>query len=347
MTTGPDFARFKTALLGGTPDRVPLAEVLVDHEIKEAFLREEVGDVETDLRFWLDAGYDYIILGRRLIGYPPFWDRAALRTYYDVQARRAGTPGGRGPIRNWNDFRAYPWQKPSEIDFAIFDEIEKRLPTNVKVVRYLGPIFQIVWMLMGLEGFSYALQDEPDLVRALFEKVGNLVLAEFDEVLERDSVGAIWFLDDVAFKGGLMVRPSILQTFQFPFIREMAGRCRERGIPFVYHTDGNVKEIIPDLVQMGVCALHPLEPVSVDIYEMKRQWGNRLCLIGNIELASVLATGTVDEVIEDTKLHIRRLAPGGAYCLGSSNSVTGDVPIENYRAMIDTVIKFGEYPISV
>ena len=57
-TTGPNFARFKTALLGGTPDRVPLAEVLVDHEIKEAFLGGEVGDVETDLRFWMDAGYD-------------------------------------------------------------------------------------------------------------------------------------------------------------------------------------------------------------------------------------------------------------------------------------------------
>ena len=80
---------------------------------------------------------------------------------------------------------------------------------------------------------------------------------------------------------------------------------------------------------------------------MKKRYGDRLCLIGNIELASVLATGTPRDVIEDTKMHLRRLAPGGGYCLGSSNSVTGDVPIENYRAMIDTVMEFGKYPVCV
>ena len=85
--------------------------------------------------------------------------------------------------------------------------------------------------------------------------------------------------------------------------------------------------------------------VVVDIYEMKKRYGDRLCLIGNIELATVLATGTPQDVIEDTKMHLRRLAPGGGYCLGSSNSVTSDVPIENYRAMIDTVMEFGKYPI--
>ena len=98
---------------------------------------------------------------------------------------------------------------------------------------------------------------------------------------------------------------------------------------------------------MGVCALHPLEPIAVDIYEMKREYGDRLCLIGNIELATVLARGTVRDVVEDTKLHLRRLAPGGRYCLGSSNSVTRDIPLDNYRAMVDTVMEFGRYPVRV
>ena len=144
-----------------------------------------------------------------------------------------------------------------------------------------------------------------------------------------------------------MVSPSVLRKYQFPFIREMAGKCKERGIPFLYHSDGNVKEIIPELINMGVCALHPLEPIAVDIYEIKKEYGDRLCLIGNIDLGTVLVTGTVEEIIEDTKMHIQRLATGGGYCLGSSNSITYDVPIENYRAMIDTVMEFGRYPICV
>ena len=344
-TNTPDFRRFRTALLRGQPDRVPLAEVLVDHEMKEAFLGEKVTDVEADLRFWMAAGYDYVLLGRRIAGFPPFWNAAGVDNYYEVQARRSPTPGSRGPVADWHDYRNYPWMTPADLDFAILDQVPQYLPPNVKVVRYLGPIFQVVWMLMGFDTFAFALRDDPKLVQALFDKVGQLVLAEFYDAVARPEVGAVWFLDDVGIKTGLMVNPEVLRHFQFPFIAEMAGHCRTKGVPFIYHTDGDVRQIIPELIEMGVCALHPLEPLAVDIYELKRTYGQQLCLIGNIELASVLALGTVDQVIADTKRHLRELAPGGGYCLGSSNSVTRDVPLENYRAMIDTVKRYGEYPI--
>ena len=345
QNAGPDFNRFRTALLGGEPDRVPLAEVLVDHEIKEAFLGEKVTQVEADVRFWLSAGYDYVLLGRRIAGFPPFWNAARDSDYYDVQVRRAPTPGGVGPVADWTDYRKYRWMEPGDLDLAILDEATQYLPPNVKVVRYLGPIFQVVWMLMGFDTFAFALQDDPKLIRAMFDRVGELVLAEFYDAVERPEVGAIWFLDDVGIKSGLMVDPAVLREYQFRFIAEMAGDCRTRSLPFIYHTDGDVRQIIPELIDMGVCALHPLEPLAVDIYEMKQTYGRRLCLIGNIELASVLALGSVDDVIADTRRHLRELAPGGGYCLGSSNSITRDVPLANYRAMLDTVVRWGRYPI--
>ena len=68
----PNFERFRTAITGGVPDRVPLAEAQIDVEVKERFLSTPVNEVGTDLRFWLSAGYDYIILGRRMVGAPPF-----------------------------------------------------------------------------------------------------------------------------------------------------------------------------------------------------------------------------------------------------------------------------------
>ena len=346
MTTpDPSFDRLRTALYCGVPDRVPLIEVLVDHEMKEAFLGQPVRDVQADLQFWLNARYDYIILGRRLLGFPPFWNQATLEDHYQVQAQRPATPGERGPVSSHSDFHAYPWMKPCEIDFRILDQVEQHLPDEMKVVRYLGPVFQMVWMLMGFETFVFALRDESGLVRDMFEKIGELVRAEFDDAIVRDTVGAIWYVDDVGFKSGTMVDPAVLREYQFPLVRYMAGRCRERGIPFVYHTDGNIAEIIPDLIDMGINALHPLEPVAVDIYQMKRKYGDHLCLCGNIELATVLATGTKEQVIEDTMAHINQLAPGGGYCLGSSNSVTQDIPLENYQAMIDTVMELGRYPI--
>ena len=130
--------------------------------------------------------------------------------------------------------------KPSDIDFRILDQVEQHLPAEMKVVRYLGPVFQMVWMLMGFETFVFALRDEPGLVRDMFDKIGTLVRAEFDDAIARDTVGAIWYVDDVGFKSGTMVDPAVLMEYQFPLIRYMTGRCRERGIPFIYHTDGNI-----------------------------------------------------------------------------------------------------------
>ena len=222
----PDFRRFRTAVSAGTPDRVPLAEVLVDHEIKEAFLGRKVSGVEADLAFWIEAGYDYFLLGRRLLGFQPFWEQARADTYYDVQRLRSATPGWRGPVTNRQQFRQYPWMKAADIDFSILDRAEKHLPANIKIVRYLGPFFQLVWMLMGFEVFSYALRDERDLVAAMFEKIGGLLRAELDDALARDSVGAVWFLDDVGIKSGLMVAPDVLRRPLRCFCKAERRFCR-------------------------------------------------------------------------------------------------------------------------
>ena len=340
----PDFRRFLTAVTGRIPDRVPLAEVLIDHEIKESFLGHSIDTVAADLEFWLNSGYDYIILGRRLAGYPPFWEAATRDSYYDVQAPRVGPPRGRGPVSNRQDFQAYPWPKPTEIDFGIFDDVERHLPPQVKCVRYLGPIFQLVWMLMGFEVFAFALRDDPGLVEAMFDRIGSIALVELEDALQRESVGAVWYLDDIGMKTGLMVSPSVIRRYLFPYMKIIGARCRERGIPFIYHTDGNVESVIPELCEMGVCALHPLEPLAMDIRQVKRQYGGELSLIGGIDLLSVLALGNPESVAREVRACVRDLAPEGGYCIGSSNSVTKDVPLDNFHAMVRAAREFGRYP---
>lgn len=77
-------------------------------------------------------------------------------------------------------------------------------------------------------------------------------------------------------------------------MRIIGVKCREKGLPFIYHTDGNVESIIPDLRELGVCALHPLEPLALDIRRVERQYDQKLSLIGGIDLLSVLALGERD-----------------------------------------------------
>jgi uroporphyrinogen decarboxylase len=84
----------------------------------------------------------------------------------------------------------------------------------------------------------------------------------------------------------------------------------------------------------------------MDIAETKRKWGHKLCLIGNIDLGYTLTRGTPQEVEAEVKHRLREVAPGGGYCLGSSNSVTDFVPLQNYNAMREAALRYGAYPIA-
>lgn len=100
-----------------------------------------------------------------------------------------------------------------------------------------------------------------------------------------------------------------------------------------------------DLIECGYNSVHPIEPLGMDIYELKKKYGNKLCLIGNIEVDSFLSRGTPEQIEKEAKKKINALAPGGGYCCGSSNTVPYWVPIKNYRAMIEAIDKYGNYPI--
>jgi uroporphyrinogen decarboxylase len=339
----PNFERLKTALMGGVPDRVPIAEVTVDEGVKESFLDRKVNNLETDIEFYVRAGYDFITLGRRLAGYPPLYPAAKLENYYDVQ-RAIAYPTMKGTISSRDDYENYPWIKPEMLDFRIIDKAEGFLPPSMKVIRFVGPIFQMTWMLMGFENMCYALADDPELVSAIMDQLFEIVHFEVKDALQREIVGAIWYVDDIAMKDRLMISPDFLRQYFFPKLTILGTMCRERDVPFIYHTDGDVSDVLTDIIDAGVNTLHPIDPTAMDIYEVKQQVAGKLCVIGNVDV-HLLLTGKPDEVATETEKQIRCLAPGGGYVLGSSNSITRTVPPENYKAFLETARRVGTYPI--
>jgi uroporphyrinogen decarboxylase len=161
------------------------------------------------------------------------------------------------------------------------------------------------------------------------------VQRELEEALSRDTVGAVWYGDDIAFKGQLMVSPEFLNRVFFPRLTLLAGMCRSRNVPFLYHTDGEVTPVLEDIIAAGVNVLHPIDPTCMDIRAVKQAVSGRLALAGNVDV-DLLIRGERDEVIEATRRCLEDLAPGGGYILGSSNSIPRNVNIQNYRAMLDT-----------
>ena len=345
MNPDPNFDRIKKTLFCGQSDRVPLAEVLIDEEAKETFLGKPVNDLATDLEFHIKAGYDYVSLGRRMAGFPGVWDAARFDNYYEAQ-RPVGHGTMKGVIYDWDDFRSYPWMKHGDLDFRLLDESQRILPPEVKVIRYLGPLFQMTWLLMGFEQFSYKLAEDPPLVEGVFKRVSEIVHWEFEDAIQRDVVGAIWFVDDIAIKDRLMVSPEFLRKHLFPRMKVMGDKCKEKGIPFIYHTDGDIRKVLGDIIEVGVNALHPIDPTGLDIYEMKSEVGGKLCVVGNIDV-DLLHRGTAEEVVQDTKEHLKILGPGGGYVVSSSNSIVRTMKPENYKAMLKTTLEYGRYPINI
>ena len=348
---GPDFERFKAVLLGQVRDWVPPAELGIDLEVKEAFLGRPISSPADEVAFWQAAGYDYVI-GR--IWEPPGalapfdWScpevavshRDTYSVYGDRQAERSWAREGKGQVTTWQEFESFPWPTADMGGHDLLTEIGNCLPPGMKLIVAEGRIFHSTWMLMGFESFAYNLVENPELVGAVFQKVAELRYQAFCRAIELPAVGAHALGDDIAYATGLLVSPQVLRQHVFPWYRKFGEICRQLGKPLIYHSDGKLFEVLDDLIACGVNALHPIEPKAMDAPEVKRRTGGRLTLVGNIELDR-LARGTPDEVRELTRERIELVGTGGGYCAGSSNSVTHYVPLENFRAMIETIRDYG------
>jgi len=228
------------------------------------------------------------------------------------------------------------------------DAFHALAPAGMGIVSGVGGIFECTWQLMGFENFISKFADDFEFVEMMFHKISGLFYESFKKtVTEKRFVKGMWYSDDIAYTGGLFISPSILRRYLVPFIKRLGDLCRHNGLLFFYHSDGNIEPLIPDLISAGVQVLHPIEPKAMDIKVLKKRYGKNLSFMGNIDLGYTLTRGTPFEVQEEVKSRIRDIAPGGGYILGSSNSITNYVPLDNYRALIETRNKYGRYPITL
>jgi uroporphyrinogen decarboxylase len=349
----PNFERLRKVLLRKEePDYVPLGDISVHPILKEAILGRPVRTLEDDVAFWGKAGYDHVPLeqGFQLTDVIRKQSMHTIEANYafettEMQTRSWATEG-KGLITTMKDFESFRWPNPDSLDYSAFEKVKSFLPPQVKVIAILGKIFTSVWWLMGLEGMSLSLVDEPTLVPKLFEKIGRFQFRVFENMLKFDSVGAVWHADDIAYSTQLMVSPKILRQHLFPWYKEMNRLTHEKGRLAVFHSDGKLQDVIEDIIGCGFDGLNPIEPKAMDINELKKKYGSRISLIGNIDLGYTLTRGTPEEVRAEVRQRIRDLAPGGGYAVASSNSVPEYVPLANFNALREATFQYGKYPIT-
>ena len=348
----PDFERYMTALNCEEPDRVPLGEWHVDPLPMENYLGRKIVTIEDQIEFWHTAGFDYITTSSGIL--EPV--RApegmtikgeAVRTEYGTGREREWAHEHDGVITNWEAFEKYQWPSVDDFDLSKWDTLDQILPGGMKAILLLGKIYSTVWMFMGAETFFNALEKDEELVSALFEKVGRIQYETFLRVAERSCVGAVLNPDDIAHNTGLLIHPKYLRKYVFPWYKKIGDVCRDKGIGFIFHSDGDNTEAMDDFIDCGFHAFNPVQPNSMDIEEVKKKWGDKLCIIGNLNLDSTLTLGSPEDVRAEVYERIRTIGPGGGYMVSSSNSITDYVPLENMKAMIDATFEFGKYPIEL
>ena len=346
----PDFERFLSFVRLEEPDRVPLAELLADVDIKKAMLGREIETIEDDIEFHVKAGMDYVRVLADGRGFDTGKKEKSYKySLYSEGATRGWAAEGEGLIRTRENFEGFPFPELSEIHSSTAEKLREVLDRKYPKMGMMGgfgDVFTRTWQLRGFEAFCRDLYSDRRLIKRIFRKISEISLHECKLLIEA-GVDAVWPSDDIAHIDGPMVSPKDLREFFFPWLKQVGKLAKKHSLPVVYHTDGYLAQVMDDIINCHVDALHPIEPKAMDIREVKRRWGHRLALIGNIDLGYTLTLGTVEDVVREVKERIRELAPSGGYAVSTSNTVAHYVKVENYLAMINATRKLGTYPISL
>jgi hypothetical protein len=228
-------------------------------------------------------------------------------------------------------------------DFTLVDIYLRELGVDRMVLGHadveIGSTFD--WA----EVFLIGLVEAPGLIHRYLDARLKTTLMLAEAMLER-GVDGLEGGYDWASAAGPVFSPRHFRQFVFPRLKQITDLCHRYGARYVKHTDGNVNSLLEDLVAAGVDAFQAIEPrAGMDIGRLKRDYGDRLTLIGNVDCSTVLVDGPVEAVRAETERILRTAGPGGGFLLSTSNSVHPGVKPEYYLAMLDTARQLGAYPL--
>lgn len=351
----PDAKEFIEILLNRkNPARVPLVEYLIDDILMKPIVTQMLGRQWVDdlgtrdtqqanlanfIQFWYRMGYDFVRFERGL----PFpvhqimGDDATL----GQNRQRAWSDEHQGSITSWSEFESYPWPKVEDYDFSAFDYLNTHLPEGMGLMTcHAGGIYEHLSMLMSYEGLCLALYDNPELVKAISDKVGRLMEQFYQHLLDLDKVIAIFPGDDMGFKSGTLISPADLKKYILPWHKKFAGMAHRKNIPYFLHSCGNLELIMENLISdVKIDGKHSFEDTIIPIQEFQRKYGDRIAVLGGMDI-TILSSATPDVVRKKTRGLIDTCGKQGRFALGSGNSIPSYIPLDNYLAMVDETLSY-------
>ena len=220
--------------------------------------------------------------------------------------------------------------------------LDKARGSNIGIYPRISAFFNPAYLAMGINDFSIALFDNYKFVEYLMDYFLEEQLKVMEEICKDKDVKLIHIDDDIAFGTGLIVNREIFHKLYYGRMQSLIKLPKENNILIAYHTDGKLDDILPIFLELGIDAVHPIEPACNDIYNIKDIYRDKICLCGNIDLV-LLTYGTKEEIHKDVRKHLDCLKIGGGYVCGSSSSLYNGIPPENYAELVKVVHEYGRY----
>ncbi len=333
--------RVLAALQRKEPDRVPYCELGVDRSLAERLLgwgapTSQAANLE---------GNAYTVDEAKALAAALKMDNICYVLRAPVFARKdAGRDGrlfyGEGLIKTEADLVALVLPDPH--DDALYAEAETFARQKESYAAWFVTRIGIfpTMLSLGTETFCLALFDNRTFIETVLDRYCDWIETVAERVC-RLGFDVFVSTDDMAFNTAPFFSPGVFRDLVLPRYRRVA---RKISLPWVIHSDGNVLPFVDDLLGIGIAGLHPNEKGAMDIRAMKRAYGRRLCLLGNVDL-NLLGMGEPELVRQEVRELIRDIAPGGGYIVTSGNSLAGYLLPDNVRALSQAVEEFGRYPI--
>ncbi|MHC4253919.1 MAG: uroporphyrinogen decarboxylase family protein [Planctomycetota bacterium] len=255
------------------------------------------------------------------------WDRRIDRDI-GVVVNRLVTPG---------TLDDYSFPDPDEPELYRDFETGASMAGDTLVLAKLSyNLFERAWSLVGMEDLLTYMIADKGFVHAVMDRIAQYNLRVIENVF-RWKIDGVFFGDDWGQQGGMIMGPALWREFVKPRIAEMYGAAKKRGGYVFIHSCGRVQEIFPDLIECGLDCFNPFQPEVMDVFEIKKAYGDRLSFYGGISTQRTLPFGTAEETRDEVRRLLDSVGAGGGYIASPAHAVPGDAKAENVAAMIEVL----------
>lgn len=242
---------------------------------------------------------------------------------------------------SYQDFDA-PAELPKTIGRGSYEEFARQIQSIKEntdayvLVTIWGSHFEKAYFARGIENFLADLAGEPEYAKRLLDFIIHKNMVMLENIVHIPGIDGILLGSDWGSQKDLLMSPNIWRELIRPGEEKEYKLIHDAGLDVWVHSCGDIRRIMPDLAEMGVDVLNPLQPECMDIAEIKENFGHKIAFWGGISTQDILPFGTVEQVQEETKRVAALLSQSGGYITAPSQEVQKDVPFENLCMMIDT-----------